>query len=181
MLTSHVVGPRLPGLFTGHCKAIPDGTPAHYPLTPAEDQSRMVEFRSGGRENASLMGSDGATRKSGKGRGAFSAFSRQGKSNSTRPLLAIGLRRGIVQSNELPWRVIRCGKWVFRIRILYGHDLSAADSPENKVLIVNGDNSVSFSEYRIVVHRVIRCENLRMRYKNPGPMLTIGLTRQVHS
>ena len=105
----------------------------------------------------------------------------RGKSNSTRPLLAIGLRRGIVQSNEFPWRVIRCGKWVFRIRILYGHDLSAADPPENKVLIVNGDNSVSFSEYRIVVHRVIRCENLRMRYKNPGPMLTIGLTRQVHS
>ena len=38
------------------------------------------------------------------------------------------------------------------ICVLYGQDLSAADSAENKILVVNGDDSVPFLEYRIVVH-----------------------------
>ncbi len=65
---------------------------------------------------------------------------------------AIDVSRRIVQGNQLPWRIIFRGEWVFRIRVLYSQDLSAADSPENEILRVNGDNSVSFFEYRIVVH-----------------------------
>lgn len=65
---------------------------------------------------------------------------------------AVDVGGWIVQGDELPWGVVFCGERVFRIRILNGQDLSAADPPENEILLVNGDNSVLLVEYRIVVH-----------------------------
>jgi len=65
---------------------------------------------------------------------------------------AVDVGGWIVEGDELPWGVVFCGERVFRIRVLYGQDLSAADSPENEILLVNGDNSVLLVEYRIVIH-----------------------------
>jgi len=77
---------------------------------------------------------------------------RRYKNHKLPVLSAIGFSRGIVQGDQLPWGVILCGQRIFWIGVLYGQDLSAADTAKNQILLVNGDNPVLLVEYRIVVH-----------------------------
>jgi hypothetical protein len=72
-----------------------------------------------------------------------------------RPQLALSVSGRVVQRDQFPRRVVLCSKRIRGVRVDYRQDISAADSTENEVLLVNGDNSVSFVEYRIVVHEVL--------------------------
>ena len=71
------------------------------------------------------------------------------------PALTLGVGGRIVQRNQFPRRVVLFSQRILGVRVDYRQDVSAADSTENEVLLVNGDNSVSFLEYRIVVHRAL--------------------------
>ena len=71
------------------------------------------------------------------------------------PQSALGISGRVVQGDQFPRRVVLCSKRIRGVRVNYRQDISAADSTENEVLLVNGDNSVSFVEYRIVVHGLL--------------------------
>jgi hypothetical protein len=88
------------------------------------------------------------------------------------PQSALGISGRVVQGDQFPRRVVLGSERIRGVRVNYRQDISAADSTENEVLLVNGDNSVSFVEYRIVVHRF-----LDARFSHYGSSVKIEISR----
>lgn len=69
-----------------------------------------------------------------------------------RQQLICRIRRRRTKCYELPRRIVFLRQWMHRVGVLHPEHFPTAHAAQNKVLLVNRDNSVSFVEYRVLAH-----------------------------
>jgi hypothetical protein len=58
----------------------------------------------------------------------------------------------VLEADDFAGRVVFLGQGILRVRVGDGQHVSGADALDNKVLLVNRDDSVPFFEYRVIIH-----------------------------
>jgi hypothetical protein len=58
----------------------------------------------------------------------------------------------VLEADDFAGRVVFLGQGILRVRVGDGQHVSGADPLDNKVLLINRDDSVSFFEYRVIIH-----------------------------